>query len=147
MSRNPDDLKFDGTNDKACHQTLQCTTSFNIPQNFLKVKLDVTKEDSIAAAFKETLSKFKRVHVVVNNAGYGLCGSFKEVDREQGRMQMDINFYGLAKVTKKALEVMREQKPSDGLTQQVTSVGGQIGVPTFRIIVRASGRLKDLQRL
>ena len=44
---------------------------------------------------------------------------------------MEVNFFGLTQVTKKAMEVMREQKPSGGLIQQVTSVGGQIGVPLF----------------
>lgn len=31
------------------------------------------------------------------------------------------------------MEVMREQKPSGGLIQQVTSIGGQRGVPLFSI--------------
>ena len=46
---------------------------------------------------------------------------------------MDVNFFGLISVTKKAMEVMREQKPSGGLIQQVTSIGGQRGVPLFSI--------------
>jgi NAD(P)-dependent dehydrogenase (short-subunit alcohol dehydrogenase family) len=46
---------------------------------------------------------------------------------------MEVNFFGLMAVTKKAMEVMREQKPSGGLIQQVTSIGGQRGVPTFSI--------------
>lgn len=48
-------------------------------------------------------------------------------------MQMEVNFFGLLAVTKKAMEVMREQKPSGGLIQQVTSIGGQTGTPTFSI--------------
>lgn len=40
---------------------------------------------------------------------------------------MDVNFFGLIAVTKKAMEVMRDQKPSGGLIQQVTSIGGQRG--------------------
>lgn len=40
---------------------------------------------------------------------------------------MEVNFFGLTEVTKKALEVMREQKPCGGLIQQVTSIGGQRG--------------------
>jgi NAD(P)-dependent dehydrogenase (short-subunit alcohol dehydrogenase family) len=31
------------------------------------------------------------------------------------------------------MEVFRDQKPSGGLIQQVTSIGGQVGVPTFSI--------------
>jgi NAD(P)-dependent dehydrogenase (short-subunit alcohol dehydrogenase family) len=40
---------------------------------------------------------------------------------------MDVNFFGLIAVTRKAMEVMRDQKPSGGLIQQVTSIGGQRG--------------------
>jgi len=67
------------------------------------------------------------VDVVVNNAGYGLSGVFEELTPEQIRTQMEVNFFGLLQVTRKAMEVMREQKPSGGLIQQVTSIGGQRG--------------------
>jgi NAD(P)-dependent dehydrogenase (short-subunit alcohol dehydrogenase family) len=46
---------------------------------------------------------------------------------------MEVNFFGLIDVTRKAMEVMRDQKPSGGLIQQVTSIGGQRGVPLFSI--------------
>lgn len=50
------------------------------------------------------------------------------------RKQMEVNFFGLIAVTKKAVEVMREvNKPSGGLIQQVTSIGGQTGVLFFSI--------------
>ena len=47
---------------------------------------------------------------------------------------MEVNYFGLLDVTRKALEIMREQnKPPGGKIQQVTSIGGQRGVPTFTI--------------
>lgn len=116
-ARKPESLSFEGTNQK----------------NYLALKIDVTQDSDIQAAFKETISKFGRVDVVVNNAGYGLGGSFEELSDAQIKTQMDINFFGLLAVTRKAMEVMREQKPSGGLIQQVTSIGGQKGVPLFSI--------------
>lgn len=68
-----------------------------------------------------------------NNAGYGLAGPFEELSEKQIRTQMEVNFFGLINVTRKAMDVMREQKPSGGLIQQVTSIGGQRGVPLFSI--------------
>lgn len=104
------------------------------PENFLAVDLDVTKKASIEDAFEKALSQFKRVDVVVNNAGYGLCGPFETLSDKQLRTQMDVNFFGLLDVTRKALEVMRERNsPAGGLIQQVTSIGGQDGFPTFTI--------------
>ncbi|SLM34459.1 short-chain dehydrogenase reductase sdr protein [Lasallia pustulata] len=116
-ARKPESLSFEGTNQK----------------NYLALKIDVTQDSDIQAAFKETISKFGRVDVVVNIAGYGLGGSFEELSDAQIKTQMDINFFGLLAVTRKAMEVMREQKPSGGLIQQVTSIGGQKGVPLFSI--------------
>ena len=102
-------------------------------QNYLPLKLDVTDQQQVDAAFKAALDKFGRIDVVVNNAGYGLAGVFEELTEQQIKTQMDVNFFGLIRVTKKAMEVMREQKPSGGLIQQVTSIGGQRGVPYFSL--------------
>jgi NAD(P)-dependent dehydrogenase (short-subunit alcohol dehydrogenase family) len=53
-ARNSSKLSFPGANDS----------------NSLLVDLDVTKKDSIDKAFDAAVKKFKRVDVVVNNAGY-----------------------------------------------------------------------------
>ena len=114
-ARKPESLSFNGTS----------------PKNYLAVKLDVTNPDDIKSAFAAALDKFGRVDVVVNNAGYGLSGPFEELSDAQIKTQMDVNFFGLIAVTRKAMEVMRDQKPSGGLIQQVTSIGGQRGYATM----------------
>ncbi|CAJ2511358.1 Uu.00g069830.m01.CDS01 [Anthostomella pinea] len=101
--------------------------------NYLAVDLDVTKKESINAAFSSALKKFGRIDVVVNNAGYGLGGEFESLSENQIRTQIEVNFFGLLDVTRKALETMRDQKPSGGVIQQITSIGGQRGVPLFSI--------------
>lgn len=116
-ARDPSKLSFPNTSDS----------------NYLALALDVTDKSTIESAFSTTLSKFGRVDVVVNNAGYGLSGPFETLSESQMRQQMEINFFGLMDVTRKAMEVMREQKPSGGVIQQVTSIGGQRGVPLFSI--------------
>ena len=110
-ARNPLTLFFENTN----------------PENYLAVKLDVTVPEDIDSAFSAALEQFGRVDVVINNAGYSLSGAFEEVSDIQIKKQMDVNFFGLLAVTRKAMEVMREQKPCRGVIQQVTSIGGQIG--------------------
>lgn len=134
-ARKPETLTFKGTNDKVSlpYPLLTREPQLIISQNFLPLKLDVTDQQQVDAAFKSALDKFGRIDVVVNNAGYGLAGVFEELTPEQIKTQMDVNFFGLLRVTKKAMEVMREQKPSGGLIQQVTSIGGQRGVPYFSI--------------
>ena len=116
-ARQSSKLNFDGADDS----------------NSLLVDLDVTDQKSIDNAFSAALKKFGRVDVVVNNAGYGLAGAFESLTDDQIRTQMEINFFGLINVTRKAMETMREQKPSGGVIQQITSIGGQIGVPFLSI--------------
>jgi NAD(P)-dependent dehydrogenase (short-subunit alcohol dehydrogenase family) len=100
--------------------------------NSLLVDLDVTKSDSIDNAFDAAVKKFKRVDVVVNNAGYGLSGPFETLSDSQIRKQMEIIFFGLMNVTRKAMQTMRDLK-TGGVIQQVTSIGGQIGPWTFQL--------------
>ncbi|KIX00362.1 uncharacterized protein Z518_10501 [Rhinocladiella mackenziei CBS 650.93] len=115
-ARDPSQLSFNGTTDS----------------NYLALRLDVTDKESIKTAFDAALAKFSRVDVVVNNAGYGLAGAFEEYTDEQIRKQFDVNFFGLLDVTRTALAVMRDrQSPPGGLIQQITSIGGQRGVPLF----------------
>ena len=110
-ARNPSTLSFRNTSE----------------HNFLALKLDVTSDADISAAFETAVEKFRRVDVVVNNAGYGLAGPFEELTPELIRTQMEVNFFGLLQVTRKAMEVMRGQEPRGGLVLQVTSIGGQRG--------------------
>jgi len=116
-ARKPDSLSFQGSQEG---------------KNFLALKLDVTDQDSIDDAFKKAVDTFGKIDVVVNNAGYGLSGEFESLSDKQIRQQMEVNFFGLLNVTRKAMQVMRELK-TGGLIQQVTSIGGQTGVPTFSI--------------
>jgi NAD(P)-dependent dehydrogenase (short-subunit alcohol dehydrogenase family) len=92
--------------------------------------LDVTSQESVDKAFEKAVGQFKTIDVVVNNAGYGLNGEFESLSERQIRQQLEINLFGLMKVTKKALEHMRESKKG-GVIQQVTSIGGQVGVPLY----------------
>ena len=102
------------------------------PDNYLAVRLDVTDKESIKAAFATALKKFHRIDVVVNNAGYGLAGAFEEYTDAQIRQQFEINFFGLLDVTREALVTLRDkQSPPGGVIQQITSIGGQRGVPLF----------------
>ncbi|KAF2768236.1 NAD(P)-binding protein [Teratosphaeria nubilosa] len=117
-ARNSSKLKFDNTS----------------KDNFLAVDCDVTDQKSIHDAFDKAISAFGRVDVVVNNAGYGLSGEFESLSDRQLRTQMEVNFFGLLNVTRRALEVMRDvNKPQGGKIQQITSIGGQRGVSTFSI--------------
>jgi NAD(P)-dependent dehydrogenase (short-subunit alcohol dehydrogenase family) len=97
------------------------------PGRVLAVKLDVTKKPQIAAAVGKALATFKRIDVLVNNAGYGLMGSVEDVADASVKRIFDTNVFGLMHVTQAVLPVMRKQK--SGHILNVSSVVGQMAFP------------------
>ena len=74
------------------------------------LKLDVEDEASIRVVVDTILEKEGRVDVLINNAGYGLYGSVEDTTMEEARRQFDVNFFGLAAVTKAVIPIMRNQR-------------------------------------
>src|ERR1700761_9774869 len=60
----------------------------------LALKVDITDEASVTDAIKQTIARFGRVDVVVNNAGYALFGSMEEVSAHEFRQSLDVNLVG-----------------------------------------------------
>jgi NAD(P)-dependent dehydrogenase (short-subunit alcohol dehydrogenase family) len=56
------------------------------------------------------VSRFGRIDVLVNNAGYGQLGVFEESSEEDVALQFETNVFGLMRVTRAALPIMRKQR-------------------------------------
>ena len=91
------------------------------------IKLDVTKPEQIKHAIQETMKKFGRIDVLVNNAGIGYFGAIEESEDAAVRNMFEINFFGLAKMIQETLPVMRAQK--SGHIVNIASIGGFVGFP------------------
>jgi short-subunit dehydrogenase len=91
------------------------------------VSVDVTVDDQLVALVDQVISETGRVDVLVNNAGYGSYGSVEDVPMEEARRQVEVNLFGLARLTQLVLPHMRAQK--SGRVINVSSVGGKIWEP------------------
>ncbi len=101
------------------------------PGKIIAVKMDVTKKAQIASAVKKATAAFKRIDVLVNNAGYGLSGAIEDVSDASVKRIFDTNVFGLMHVTQAVLPVMRKQK--SGHIVNLSSVAGQLGFPAVGV--------------
>jgi len=99
------------------------------PDTAIPITLDVTKHTDIKEAIKQITEIFGRVDVLVNNAGVGYFGSAEESDDSETRRMFDINFFGLADMTKAVLPIMRKQR--SGHIINIASIGGLMAFPAL----------------
>jgi NAD(P)-dependent dehydrogenase (short-subunit alcohol dehydrogenase family) len=57
--------------------------------------MDVSQTESIKTAIDVGLTKFGRIDVLVNNAGYGQYGIFEVLDEQSWRKQFNVNVFGM----------------------------------------------------
>ncbi|KIN06774.1 hypothetical protein OIDMADRAFT_36571 [Oidiodendron maius Zn] len=105
----------------------------NTNPNILKLAIDVASVGSVDAAFAAGAKHFGKdfcLDVVVNNAGYSLSGDTEAATEEEIHEEMETLFFGTARVTVHAIEVMRQAKDHrGGLVFNISSLAGLCGFP------------------
>lgn len=96
-------------------------------ENVLVTRLDVTDPASIEAAVADSLDRFGKIDVLLNNAGYGAYGPLELFPMDKIQRQFDTNVIGLLAVTKAVLPQMRTQQ--SGTIVNISSIGGQMTFP------------------
>ena len=91
------------------------------------MSLDVTSDESMQACVSAILAAEGRIDALVNNAGYGYFGAIENVSMEEARRQLDVNVFGLARLTQLVLPSMREH--GFGRIVNVGSVAGRVVLP------------------
>lgn len=76
----------------------------------LAVECDVSDEQSVKTAVGKVISHFKRVDILLNNAGIAVGGGVEELSSEDWGRSMDINVKGIFLMCKYVVPHMRAQK-------------------------------------
>jgi short-subunit dehydrogenase len=91
------------------------------------IKLDVTDDHSIKNAINEIIRETSRIDILVNNAGNNIAGTVEDLSIEEFKEQFETNFFGLVRVTKAVLPIMRNQK--SGIIVNLSSIVGKMAIP------------------
>ncbi len=99
--------------------------------NLKPIELDITNPQSIKKAINTIYLEHKSIDILINNAGYGLVSTVEDVTESEMYEQFNINVFGVLRVTKAVIPIMRENK--DGVIINISSFLGKIGLPLLTL--------------
>ncbi|AMP05053.1 oxidoreductase [Collimonas pratensis] len=95
---------------------------------FEMLALDVSSDESVAAAVKEVLRLEGRIDLLVNNAGFGVApAAAEESSIRQAQAIFDTNFFGIVRMIRAVVPHMRQR--GSGRIINISSVLGYVPMP------------------
>ena len=68
----------------------------------LPIKADVSNADDCKKLVEETIARFKKIDVLVNNAGIAVGSAIEDVSMEDALYQFEVNLFGIGRTVKAA---------------------------------------------
>ncbi|MFK7750553.1 MAG: SDR family NAD(P)-dependent oxidoreductase [Kordia sp.] len=93
-------------------------------ENFYALQLDISNTESIKSAHEEIFSNFKRIDLLINNAGIGPDLGMQTPEKESFNQTFDVNVTGLVFFTEPLIELVNE----NGIILNVSSKMGSLAV-------------------
>lgn len=91
----------------------------------LAIPVDVTDEKQVETMVEKTRQEFKRIDILINNAGILIAGEITEFSESDWRKVIEVNLIGYFLSAKAVTKVMKEQK--EGVIIQINSKSGKKG--------------------
>jgi NAD(P)-dependent dehydrogenase (short-subunit alcohol dehydrogenase family) len=106
------------------------------------IQLDVNDDISVKNAINKIIAENGRIDVLINNAGYGLFSPIEDITLDQVKEQFETNFFGVVRLVKEVLPVMRKQR--NGIIVNVSSGAGRVAIPVSSAYVATKFALEGL---
>lgn len=120
------------------------TVAGEVGEAAIALRTDVSDSHSVRAMLKQTVDRFGRLDVLVNNAGYGIPGSVVETDEADWDRLMAVNLNGVFYGCKYAIPIMREQ--GGGVIVNTASVVATVGIRDRAAYCASKGAVAALTR-
>lgn len=101
-----------------------------VSDNIILLPLDVTDVEQMAQSVQKAI-EMGDIDVVLNNAGYGLAGSFEASTDAQLSNIINTNLMGVLRVAKAFIPHFKQK--GSGIFITVTSIGGLLAFPFFSV--------------
>jgi len=97
----------------------------------LAVPTDLTKVDQITNLVQTSLSRYGRIDILANIAGWALYDWFEELSHDELRQTFEVNVIGLAELTRQVIPTMKSQR--SGFILNMSSYVSRISVPPLTV--------------
>lgn len=91
---------------------------------YLVLSCDVTDEQSIKSMIAEISSQFKKIDILINNAGIGYFRDCDQLDMVKFQAMIQTNIIGVALLTKYVVPIMKNNQ--SGLIVNIASISGKV---------------------
>ncbi|GGH47424.1 SDR family oxidoreductase [Microbacterium album] len=113
------------------------------PERHIAVGVDVSDSNSVEVAFATVLSRYGRIDVLCNNAGFGFRGSIEETPEEAWDQLMAVNLKGVFLCSRAAMPALKKTK---GRIVNTSSYTAQMGIADRAAYVASKGGVSALTR-
>lgn len=90
----------------------------------LKLRLDVSDDNSVLAAVSRAYEEAGRIDLLVNNAGYSFRSAIEDIDVCQLREMYEVNVFGMIRMMETVIPIMRQQ--GGGRIYNIGSISGRM---------------------
>jgi NAD(P)-dependent dehydrogenase (short-subunit alcohol dehydrogenase family) len=106
------------------------------------VYMDVDEPVSVKKAVAAVLKREGRLDVLVNNAGFVVAGFLEDLSDVELKAQFETNVFGLLRVSREVLPVMRRQ--GGGKIVNIGSISGRVSLPGIGAYIMSKFAVKAI---